>query len=109
MTNKITAWDNLNESLDDGEVIETILFGEWLGMGDGPLPQPPTNLLMSGEDARPYMQSWEIDGKAYECEAYRTVIHTSKHVISIAPGDTGIDQTILPRNPSDTWLMSGDE
>jgi len=113
----MSAWAELIEYLDDGEVIEAICFGAWgwgsaaqdgkdwtEGYGEPTPPPVPFEIRgkpLQAEVAEPLMQSWCFYGGYGAPDCYATYIWTNRHVIWVTQydGSTGLDRA--PRNPLD--------
>lgn len=109
----MSAIDELNEFLKDGEKVEAIVFGAWgwgsdakeweLGYGEPnppPVPFDKRGKLLSLKEAEPYMKSWNFYGGHGAPDCYATYIWSNLRVIWVTEydGSTGLDS--MPRNPS---------
>lgn len=116
----MSAYSELVEILEDGEVVEAIVFGAW-GRGDGPAdggewkagygePTPPPvpfekrGIRLTLEEAEPMMQSWEFYGGYGSPDCYATHIWTDRRFFWVTQydGATGLD--FAPRHPRDGYL-----
>ena len=108
------AAQDLADFLDDGEVVEGIVFGGW-GWGGGfrepeepPVPESIQGAVLSVEEAVQYMHGWSFYGGLGSPDCYATYIWTDKRVIWVTQydGETRLDSA--PRHPSDCMPdMSG--
>ena len=105
----MSAYRELLNHLEEGEIVESIIFGEWGWFGYGePIPPPVPNGMMgkplSLDEARPLMQGWKIYGGygAPECYAIRVWTNTRILWVTQYDGATGIDDS--PRNPLDDYI-----
>ena len=102
----MSAYKELIEFLQDGEVVEGIVFGAWGWDGySEPMPAPvPVDVrsrLMTLEQAAQYMTGWSFGGGYGAPKCYATYIWTNQRVIWVTQydGSTGLD--CAPRNPMD--------
>ncbi len=102
----MSAFEDLNDALEEGEKVEGIAFGEWGwgGYGEGdddPMPKNMRGRVLTLAEAEPHMQSWSFRGGygAPECPA--TYIWTDRRILWVTQydGSTGLDSA--PRNPID--------
>ena len=102
----MSAWDDLVEYLNEGEVIESVSFGPWGwdGFGepeDKPVPKEKQGVPMPPSEAQPLMQSWSFYGGYGSPDCYAVNVWTNSRVIWVTQydGATGLDSA--PRNPSE--------
>ena len=102
----MNAYDELMNFLEDGEVVEGIVFGEygWGGYGeeeDHKVQKEHQGKLMSIEEAKPLMDGWSFDGGygAPECNA--TYIWTNQRCIWVTQYDGSTNLDSMPRHPID--------
>ena len=109
----MSAWDELAEYLEKGETIEAIVFGEWgwghgignLGYGEPDPPSVPWELrgkVLTSEEARPLMQSWNFHGGYGAPDCYAANIWTNRRVIWVTQYDGSTSLDSAARNPSAT-------
>jgi hypothetical protein len=103
------AYGELLEFLQDGEVIEGMVFGEW-GWGGNyaephPYPVPATfqGTLLTLEDAKPLMDGWQFDGGFGAAECYPVYVWTNKRIIFVSEYDGATGLRALPRDPEDCY------
>ena len=63
----MSAYKSLMKELDKNETVEAVIFGKygWDGYDEpkpAPIPKDKQKVLMTLEEAEPYMQEWEIYG-----------------------------------------------
>lgn len=98
------AYEELMKFLEEGEVIEGIVFGEygWGGYGeeeDHKVHKDLQGVLMSIEMAKPLMDGWSFNGGygAPECNA--TYVWTNKRCIWVTQYDGSTCLDSMPRHP----------
>ena len=114
----MSAETELLKFLEDGETVEAVVFGPW-GWGSAPSegeawkpgysePEPPAvpydkrGVVLSWEEARGMMQSWNFYGGYGAPNAYATYIWTNRRVILVTQYDGSTHLSAAPRNPSAT-------
>ena len=112
----MSAERELLEYLSDGEVVEAVVFGPW-GWGSAPddgkpwepgycEPEPPAvpyekrGVVLSWEEARGLMQTWDFYGGYGAPDAYATYVWTNRRVIWVTQYDGSTSLSSAPRNPS---------
>jgi len=99
----MNAYKDLIDYLEDGEVVEALVFGEygWSGYSEDTIfvPKDKQGVLLTLEEAEPMMHGWTYDGGYGAPQCYATYIWTNKRVIWVTQydGSTGLDS--MPRNP----------
>lgn len=98
------AYNSLLSEMDKGETVENIVFGEWGWSGyhepkPAPIPKNKQGVLLSLEEAKPYMQGWEIYGGYGAPTAYAMYVWTNKRVLWITQYDGSTHLDSMPRNP----------
>lgn len=98
MTN---AWKDLNDFLHRGEMIESIIFGDWYGDEPDPAPVPKAmqGVLLTPRQAKPMMQSWSFYGGYGGAECYPVYVWTNWRVIWVDEYDGATGLRSAPRNP----------
>jgi hypothetical protein len=111
----MNAYNDLIKILTDGEVVEAIVFGAW-GWGSEPKdgenwepghkepPRPPVpfekrGILLSLEEAQPFMDGWTFYGGYGAPACYAANIWTNKRVIWVTQYDGATTLDSAPRNP----------
>jgi hypothetical protein len=99
------AYAELIEFLEDGETVESIVFGEF-GWGDNyaephpyPVPETLQCTMLTLEDAKPLMEGWQFDGGFGAPECYPVYVWTNKRVIFVSEYDGSTHLNSVPRNP----------
>ena len=98
------AYEDLNEYLDEGEEVESIVFGEygWGGYKE-PEPNPVSHDLfgkiLSLEDAKPLMQTWSFYTGFGAPECYAVNIYTNQRVIWVTQYDGATSLDSMLRHP----------
>jgi hypothetical protein len=103
----MSAYDELIEALQPGEQVEAVLFGHWddsdwdeSPVEPGGVPREMRGVLLTLEQARPLMQSWNIRG-GYGCaECYALNVWTDRRVLFITQYDGATTLDYVPRNPT---------
>ena len=105
---KKTAYSEIMERLEEGEIIEAIIFGNWGWDGfDEPSPPPvPEKMrrkVLTLDEAKPLLKKFKFGGGFGAPETYAVRIFTNKRVFWVTQydGATGLDSTI--RNPIDGY------
>jgi len=101
----MTAYDELIEYLDDDEEISCLIFGGWGGYSDdhlGRIPPDKIGVIMSLEEAKPYMQTWEFWGGYGAPECYAMYAWTNKRVIFVSEYDGSTQLNSVPNRPIKT-------
>ena len=105
----MSAYREMMDCLEDGEIVEAITFGEWGWDGyKEPKPPPiPSNMkgrVLTVDEAKPLMQDWKIYSGygAPECYAIRVWTNTRILWVTQYDGSTRIDDS--PRNPLDGYI-----
>ncbi len=101
----MTAWTELNEYMDDGEVLKSIVFGEyggggWPQAGEGSkIPLDKQGVVLDPDEAKPLMQNWEADGGFGVPECHALYAWTNRRVVWITQYDGATGFNSAPRNP----------
>lgn len=101
----MNAYKSLCKNLDKDEKVEAIIFGPygWSGYNEPeskPIPKDKQEILMTLEEAKPYMQGWDIYGDHGAPSAYAMYIWTNKRVLWITQYDGATNLDSMPRNPT---------
>lgn len=106
----MSAYDELLEYLNEGETVESIVFGPFgwgsgdkLGYGEPesrPVPLDQRRKLLTLEEARPFMQGWPFDGDYGAPKCYATYIWTDQRCIWVTQYDGSTCLSSMPRNPT---------
>lgn len=105
LDSKLNAYKDLMKCLDEDEIIEAIVFGEW-GWGDyrepveKPVPKDKQGVILTIKEAKPMMAGWTYFCGYGSPECYATNVWTNKRILWITQydGSTSIDSA--PRNPT---------
>lgn len=110
------AYDDIADELQEGEVVEAIVFGAW-GWGSLPHddnaaptlgydePDPPPvpfeqrKRILTLEEARPFMKGWSFHGGYGAPTCYAAYIWTNHRVIWVTQYDGSTSLSSMPRNP----------
>jgi hypothetical protein len=101
----MNAYEELLKFIQDDEVVEGIVFGEW-GWGgyrepdNPPVPKDKMGVLLTLEQAKPMMMDWCFDGGYGAPDCYATYIWTNKHVIWVTQYDGSTTLDFAPRHPT---------
>ena len=115
----MTAYTDLMEALEPGEVVESLVFGAW-GWGDPPdrdgafepgfgEPKPPPVPValrgrpMSLAEAEPFMQTWTFRGGFGSPDCYAVYVWTNRRVLWVHEYDGATGLASAPRNPIAEW------
>jgi hypothetical protein len=100
----MNAYEELLKFIEDDEVVEGIVFGDWgwggYGEPDNPaVPKDKMGMLLTFEQAKPMMMDWCFNGGYGSPDCYATYVWTNKRVIWVTQydGSTGLDSA--PRHP----------
>lgn len=100
----MNAYNDLLEHLNEGEVIEAIVFGEWGwgSYGEETVAVPPDKqgVLLTPEEAKPLMKGWSFNGGYGSPECYAVNVWTNQRLFWVTQYDgmTWLDSA--PRNPT---------
>ena len=118
----MNAMLDIKNRLEWDEEVEYIIFGEWGwggNFGEGGLafgePSPPPvpfekrNVLMTPEQAEPFMKGWSFLGEFGAPKCYAVYIWTNKRVGWVSQYDGATLLDFAPRHPTDGEIpeMSG--
>jgi len=100
------AYGELLEELRESEQVEAVVFGRW---GDSNFSEPEfdfipnemKNIVLTLEQAKPYMKGWSFDGGFGAPECYATYIWTNQRVFWVTQYDGSTRLDSAPRNPID--------
>jgi hypothetical protein len=99
----MNAYDDLMEELEEGEVVEALVFGEygWGGYGEDTefIPKDKKNVLLTLEEAKPMMDGWTYYGGYGAPDCYATYVWTNKRVIWVTQYDGSTNLSSAPRSP----------
>lgn len=108
---KPNAWEELLTLLFEGERVEWIVFGEWLGVFSGRSPDPgyvpkdKQGVLLDAGDAEPLMGGWSLrtfPTGSQQLEGYTIQVWTDQRILrSHVLGHNSTYQVLysLPRHP----------
>lgn len=101
----MNAYEELLKFIEDDEVVEGIVFGEWGWGGYGEpenasVPKDKMGVLLTLEQAKPMMMDWCFDGGYGAPDCYATYIWTNKHVIWVTQYDGSTTLDFAPRHPT---------
>jgi len=100
----MSAWDELQAMLKEGERVEAIVFGPW---GESPRdePDPPfvpfgrRGIVLEPDEARKYMSGWSFFGDWGIPGGHAAYIWTDKRVFFVGEYDGATSLHSVPRNP----------
>jgi len=103
----MNAFKDLEEELDEDEVIEAVVFGDWGWDGyeeprkrtNPPVPKDKRGVILSIEEAKPMMEGWGFNTGYGAPTTYATYIWTDKSIYFIMQYDGATSVTSIPRNP----------
>jgi hypothetical protein len=100
----MSAYKELLEVLEEGEVVEALVFGAWGWGGYGepqpaPVPKDKRGVILTLEEAEPYMQAWNFYGGYGAPDCYAVNIWTNQRVLWITQYDGSTSLSSAPRNP----------
>lgn len=100
----MNAYDDLMKVMQEGEEVESIVFGAW-GWNGFQLPRninhPPEGVAMSIDDAMPHMEGWSFNGGFGAPDCYAVYIWTNRRVLWVTEYDGSTCLDSAPRNPCD--------
>lgn len=101
----MNAYEELLVYLKPYEKVNYIVFGEW-GWGGYEESDPPSvpldkrGVLLTLEEAKPYMQDWQFDGGFGAPFCHAVHVWTDERVIFVSEYDGSTHLNSVPRNPS---------
>jgi len=100
----MSAYEELLKELQEGETVEAIVFGKYGGGGyceieDG-VPVNKKGVVLTLEEAEPYMQTWSFYGGFGAPECYATNIWTNKRILWVTQYDGSTNLDSAARNPT---------
>jgi hypothetical protein len=100
----MNAYKELLEELQEGETVQAIVFGEY-GWGgyceiEGGVPEEKQGVVLTLEDAKPFMQTWSFDGDFGAPECYATNIWTNRRIFWVTEYDGSTTLDSASRNPT---------
>ena len=111
----MSAWTDLQGELQEGEVVEVIVFGPWgwgipprdnenwepgfLEPDETPIPFNMRGQMLTPSEARPMMQSWGFYGGFGSPACYATYIWTNQRVLFVTQYDGATSLDSVPRSP----------
>jgi len=107
MTETKNAYNDLMRVLEEGEIVEAIVFGEfgWSGFGEedinNPIPKDKIGVVMTIEEAKPLMDGWSYFGGYGSPDCYATNVWTNQRIIWVTQYDGSTNLDSAPRNPKD--------
>ena len=100
----MSAYNELLEFLDENEVVEGIIFGDygWTIYGKhNPYPDVVQRKLLTIEEAKPMMKDWVFYNGYGAPECFATNIWTNKRVIFVTQYDGSTNLNSVFRNPTE--------
>jgi len=105
----MSAWDELYDSLSDGEEVECVIFGHW-GWGShgddeptgAPEPQVPPSIMgrrLILTEAEPFLKGFSFSGGYGSPDSYATWIYTNKNILWVTQYDGSTSLSSMPRHP----------
>ena len=97
----MNAYEDLLEYLEDGEVVEGIVFGAFGEKEQEPPPVPVDRrgVVLTLEEAKPFMMDWSFHTDYGAAECYAAYIWTNMRLIWITQIDGAAGLDSAPRNP----------
>lgn len=99
----MNAYKDLIDYLEEGEVVDGIVFGEygWGGHREDTkfVPKDKQGVLLTLAQAEPMMDGWTYDGGYGAPECYATYVWTNKSVIWVTQYDGSTTLNSAPRHP----------
>jgi len=98
-----SAYEELLSKLQEGEVVEAVVFGEygWDDPGTNLIPVDRRNKVLSFGEAKQYMKGWSFKNGFGEPDCYAVYIWTNFRVFWVALYDGSTRLNSMPRNPID--------
>lgn len=95
------AWEELEKYLKPDEHIIGVVFGDFGGWyeEDQFVPKEKREILLTYEEAKPYMTGWSFSGGYGAPECHNTFVWTDDRVIFVGEYDGATWLTSVPRNP----------
>lgn len=94
---------DLKEYLEQDEVVEALVFGDWGRGGYGEkevfVPLDKKGVVLTFDEAMPYMHGWSFYGGLGAAKCYAVRIWTNKRVIWVTQYDGSTILDSAPRNP----------
>ncbi len=100
----MSAYQEFVDYLLDGEVVESIVFGDYGGIEPNPplIPEEKRGICMSLDEAEPLMKNWNIYGGFGCAECYALYAWTNLRIIFIKEYDGSTALEGIFRFPSDS-------
>lgn len=100
----MSAYDELMTLLEEGEVVEAVVFGQWGWSGynepnPAPVPKEYIGKTLTLKEAEPFMEGWSFYGGYGSPDCYATNIWTNRRVFFIMQYDGSTNLDWLARNP----------
>lgn len=100
----LNAAHDLTKFLEEGEVVEAVVFGEygWSGYKEdviNPIPENKRGVVLTWDQAQPLMQGWSFYGGYGAPECYATYVWTNRRVIWVTQYDGSTSLDSAPRSP----------
>ena len=99
----MNAYEDLMKFLEDEEVVEALVFGEygWSGYSEDTIfiPKDKQKVLMTLEEAKTIMDGWTYYGSFGAPKCYATYVWTNKRVIWVTQYDGSTCLDSMPRHP----------
>lgn len=102
---KLDAYQELMEYMEEGEVVEAIVFGKWGWDGyrepkDIPIQKDMQGIVLTPEQAKPLMKGWTFHCGHGAPQSYAVNIWTNKRVFWVTQYDGATTLDSAPRNPT---------
>ena len=99
------AYEELLSELQEGEVVEAVVFGEYEGYEEDVkfslVPIDRRNKVLSFGEAKQYMKGWSFKNGFGEPNCYAVYIWTNYRVFWVTQYDGSTELNSMPRNPID--------
>ena len=101
----MNAWDEIQDDMGEGEVLEYVVFGPWSWGGSRdniPSPEVPPSIMgrrLLPQEAEPFLKTFGFDGGYGSPECYATWVYTNKRVMWVTQYDGSTCLDHMPRHP----------
>jgi len=105
-----SAAEEIKEFLAKDEVVEGVIFADWLTYWNEPeppaIPDDKKEIVLTWEEAEPMMRTWCFDHGFGSDEVYPAFIWTNKRILFVRGYNGSTFLAAIPRNPVDCCPIS---
>ncbi len=92
------SYKEIADELRKGETVKAIVFGPW-GWGSPPVPLDKRGVVLTLEEAKPFLEGWSFSGGYGSPTCYATYIWTNRRVLWVTQYDGSTTLSSVPRHP----------